>query len=240
MGFFDKKYCDVCGEKLGLLGNRKLEDGNLCKSCASLLSPFTTDRRKTNLSEIKEHLAYREENKAKVSEFNATRSLGGRTKVILDEDARKFIVTSSSRWQNDNPDVIDFSQVTGCETEIKERKTEIMWKDKEGKDISYNPRRYDIDYDFFTTIHINSPWFNEILIKINDSRVEHRGSAEYNEMQSQANDIKTTLTQVRQEIRENITASNTPKMSKVCPLCGATTIPNASGCCEFCGGAINS
>lgn len=28
MGLFDKKYCDICGEKIGLLGNRKLDDGN--------------------------------------------------------------------------------------------------------------------------------------------------------------------------------------------------------------------
>ena len=34
MGLFDKKYCDICGEKIGLLGNRKLDDGNLCKECA--------------------------------------------------------------------------------------------------------------------------------------------------------------------------------------------------------------
>ena len=26
--------CDICGEKIGLLGNRKLDDGNLCKDCA--------------------------------------------------------------------------------------------------------------------------------------------------------------------------------------------------------------
>ena len=34
MGFFDvfkKKECDICGGEIGLLGNRKLEDGNLCK-----------------------------------------------------------------------------------------------------------------------------------------------------------------------------------------------------------------
>ncbi len=31
MGLFDKKYCSICGEKIGFLGNRKLEDGNLCK-----------------------------------------------------------------------------------------------------------------------------------------------------------------------------------------------------------------
>ena len=34
MGLFSKKSCDVCGGKIGLLGNRKLEDGNLCKECA--------------------------------------------------------------------------------------------------------------------------------------------------------------------------------------------------------------
>ena len=37
MGLFDKKYCDVCGEKIRFLGNRKLEDGNLCKDCAEKL-----------------------------------------------------------------------------------------------------------------------------------------------------------------------------------------------------------
>ncbi len=27
MGLFDKKFCDICGDKIGLLGNRKLEGG---------------------------------------------------------------------------------------------------------------------------------------------------------------------------------------------------------------------
>ena len=39
MGLFDKKYCDICGEKIGLLGNQELEDGNLCMDCAKQLSP---------------------------------------------------------------------------------------------------------------------------------------------------------------------------------------------------------
>ena len=56
MGLFDKKYCDVCGEKIGLLGNRKLEDGNLCKSCASKLSPLFTGRRHSALADIKRQL----------------------------------------------------------------------------------------------------------------------------------------------------------------------------------------
>ena len=56
MGLFDKKYCDVCGEKIGLLGNKKLEDANLCKNCASKLSPWFHERRHSTLDEIKAQL----------------------------------------------------------------------------------------------------------------------------------------------------------------------------------------
>ena len=51
MGLFDKKYCDICGEKIGLLGNRKLEDGNLCKECAAKLSPWFSERRSSGICE---------------------------------------------------------------------------------------------------------------------------------------------------------------------------------------------
>ena len=77
MGLFDKKYCDVCGEKIGLLGNRKLEDGNLCKECAKKLSPFFSERRNSTVAEIKEQLAYREANLDKVAAFTPTKVIGG-------------------------------------------------------------------------------------------------------------------------------------------------------------------
>ena len=74
MGLFNKKYCDICGEKIGLLGNRKLENGNLCKNCAKKLSPWFSDRRSSTVEEIKAQLAYREENQQKVAAFHTTRS----------------------------------------------------------------------------------------------------------------------------------------------------------------------
>ena len=49
MGLFDKKYCDICGDKIGLLGNRKLEDGNLCKNCSKKLSPWFSDRKNSTV-----------------------------------------------------------------------------------------------------------------------------------------------------------------------------------------------
>jgi len=240
MGLFDKKFCDMCGGKIGLLGNRKLEDGNMCKDCAGLLSPFTTDRRRTTVAEIKEHLAYREANKAEVAAFNVTRTLGDRTKVLLDEDAGKFIVTSSGRWKNENPDVVAFSQVTGCNTEIQEGKTELKTKDKDGNEISYTPPRYQYDYDFHVAIHVNSSWFNEIKFQLNRSSVTQRGSAEYREFERQANEIKAALTQMRQDTRDTVAAANAPKVAQTCPLCGATTTPDASGRCEYCGGAMQA
>ena len=55
MGLFDKKNCDICGEKIGLLGNRKLDDGNLCKNCAKKLSPWFEERRHSTIDARLQH-----------------------------------------------------------------------------------------------------------------------------------------------------------------------------------------
>lgn len=44
---FGKKACSICGETIAPLDDRKLEDGNLCKECASRLSPFFGERRQS-------------------------------------------------------------------------------------------------------------------------------------------------------------------------------------------------
>ena len=62
---FEKKTCDICGGEIGLLGNRKLDDGNLCKDCAAKLSPWFSDRRRSSVSQIRDQLAWREQNAAR-------------------------------------------------------------------------------------------------------------------------------------------------------------------------------
>lgn len=166
MGLFDKKYCDICGEKIGLLGNRKLEDGNLCKDCAKKLSPFFSERRHSTVEEIKKQLAYREENKRRLSDFRPDMTFGTSEKVYVDQNGSQFIVTSAPNWQNVNPDLISFSQVTGISTDIHENKTEIYYKDEEGKRKSYYPRRYECDYEFNVTIMVDSPWFDKIELEL--------------------------------------------------------------------------
>ena len=38
---------------------------------------------------------------------------------------------------------------------------------------------------------------------------------------------------------EQAAAAAAPKEKLTCPWCGATTIPDANGCCEYCGGSFN-
>jgi len=83
---FEKKICDVCGGEIGLLGNRKLEDGNLCKNCAGRLSPWFEERRHSTVEQIKQQLAYRERNQADLQGFNPSRVIGGREYKVYVED----------------------------------------------------------------------------------------------------------------------------------------------------------
>ena len=279
MGLFDKKYCDICRSKIGLLGNRKLEDGNLCKDCAAKLSPWFSERRKSTVEDIRGQLAYREENRAAVADFHVTRTLGRNTKVLLDEDARKFMVTSSKNLAEANPDVLDYSQVTGCDLDVDEHRNELKHADKDGRQVSFIPPRYEYSYDFKIIIYVNHPYFDTISFRLNPSSVKvghqpvgsinHRNmsrpapgikgqivsnvlgvlagqaatpmvsmNAEYNEYYNMGQEIVNALTQARQEIRDEVAAQNAPRMAVTCPWCGATTIPDASGCCEYCGGSV--
>lgn len=169
---FEKKECAICGGEIGLLGNRKLEDGNMCKACAAKLSPWFSDRRNSTVADIQEQLDYREANKEKVAAFRTTRTLGESTKLLLDEDAGTFMVTEARNLAQANPDVLEFADVTGCVLDIDEDRTEIMREDKDGNEVSYNPPRYTYEYDFYVTIQVRNPYFDEIRFKLNDSTVE--------------------------------------------------------------------
>lgn len=253
MGLFDKKYCDICGEKIGLLGNRKLEDGNLCKDCAKKLSPWFSDRRNSTVAEIKEQLEYRERNEEDVARFHTTRTLGSSTRILLDEDAQKFMVTYARNIQDANPDVLDYSQVTGCRINVDESRIEIEREGPDGKKVSYNPPRYEYSYDFDVIISVNHPYFSEMKFRLNDSSIElhsqggpgfsskavdPRTNMEYLSYEKLGQEIVEALTSVRQTVRDNIAAAKAPRQAVICPCCGASTFPDASGCCEYCGSPV--
>ena len=172
MGLFDKKFCDFCGNKIGLLGNKKLEDANMCKDCASKLSPWFSERRHSTKADIDAQLQYREQNKSAVSAFSATQTLGKHTKLMIDENARKFMVTSASDIYSANPDVLDYSQAVACDLDVRETRTEIRRKDANGQSVSYNPPRYEYSYDFHVVIRVNHPYFDEMKFSISNGSIK--------------------------------------------------------------------
>ena len=193
MGLFSKKVCDICGGDIGLLGNRKLADGNLCKDCAKKLSPFMTDRRQSTVEEIRQHLAYREANERVLASIHPTNVLGGRMKVYIDEAAGKFFVTYSRNWRDENPDVIDFSQVIDVRTDVTEHRDEEYHHDREGHRVPFNPPRYRFTYQFDTTLLIDSPWFNEIRFELTEERPENRLSEGYRYYEQMADALRAAL-----------------------------------------------
>jgi len=149
---------------------------------------------------------------------------------------------------------MDFSQVTGCNVEVQESSREIKRKTSDGKEISFVPPKFSYSFTFYIVIHVNSPWFNEIKFPLSKSvEVEQTGarsvatgtadigrrSGEYRQAEALGNEIKTALTQVRKGVRASVAEANKPKVAQICPSCNATCIPDANGCCEYCGGAMS-
>ena len=197
MGLFDKKYCDICGDKIGLLGNRKLENGNMCKDCAKKLSPFFSDRRSSTVEEIKQQLAYREQNKQILAGFSPMFTFGEDDKIYIDPMKQSFVVSSRNpgSWSDENPDVIPLSSVTSCTLRVDEDREELYTEGKDGQRVSYNPPRYKFTYDFYIDINVNNPYFDEITAKINDRDVEGMGTMEYNRYQQMAQQVINNLSQ---------------------------------------------
>lgn len=231
---FEKKYCSICGEELMIFGKTKLADGLLCSDCADKLSPFFTGAREATVEQIKEQLAYRQKNKKAVKAFGPTLTLGTKTKVYIDEDDCKVIVTDASNWRKANPDVFDYSQITGCNYDVDEDRRELTYEDKKGNTKYYTPPRYEYRYNFNITIFINHPYVSKITFRLNQNTIERKSSAEFISAENLAKQICDALTKVREGVRE----AKAPKTAMQCPHCLATTLPDENGCCEYCGGVL--
>lgn len=241
MGLFDrfkKDECLVCGKEVGALGKRKIEDGYICKDCDKKLSPFWHGRKGATLDKINEHLAYREENQAAVEAFQVSRTLGKDDKLLIDDAQGNFIVfRGNGNWREANPDVISLSQVTGAEARIDEdRHEESRTEEEQARNV---PPTYTYSFDANLTIHLNHPWFSEIRMDIDsESGLPYAGSAAVEDARRVGEEMKRALTEAGEMRRAQAAEAAKPKQAVTCPHCGATTMPDANGCCEWCGGAI--
>ncbi len=163
---FEKKNCAFCGKEIGLLGNRKLKDGNMCKECASKLSPWFSDRKESTIEEIEKQLKYRELNQKNLESFQPTRSISvGSYTYFIDEPGERFVVTTSDNFRSKNPDIISFSQVLSMDLDIRESKHEIK-QEVDGKLVSYDPEQYEYTYYFTLKAVVNHPYFDDFQTSV--------------------------------------------------------------------------
>ena len=113
MGLFEKKFCDICGDKVNMLTQQKLSDGYLCSDCKHKLGSFTSGWKQRTVDDVKRHLELREQNKQKYQQFNCSATAGGSNSSIqVDFNNRWFLFAINNRdYKSGNPQIFDFSQL---------------------------------------------------------------------------------------------------------------------------------
>lgn len=252
---FEKKECAICGGEIGLLGNRKLEDGNMCKQCAKKLSPWFEDRRKSTVADIEQQLQYREDNKQSVSAFCTTRSFGNAWQLQIDDAQGKFMIVRTKDAQSENPDVLDLSQITGVDVDIDESRTEEKKEDKDGNKVSYDPPRYTYKYDFDIIIRVRHPYFDDMRFRLNNHTVTihpmpmprlsfgasfidpKQQSPEYQKYLQMSEDIKAALLRTEApEFAPMVEEQPVQPTAKFCTNCGSQV--DGGKFCTNCGAPI--
>lgn len=176
MGLFDvfkKKDCEICGKEVGLLGYKKLEDGEICKDCVKLLSPWFDDRRHSTVEQIKRQIAAREENRCELQAWSHDLCFGEWQKIYIRMEngvPESFVVSSDSDYKEANADIVSFADVSSCDVDIRESHTELMQTNANGERVSYNPPRFEYDYDFYIKLGITGiEYIDDIRFRINRS-----------------------------------------------------------------------
>lgn len=194
MGLFGKKNCSICGAEIGLLGNKKLKDGNMCKACASKLSVWFQDRSEATIAQIQLQLGIRNANAEMLSKnYNANHAYGELGCILIDDLMGVFValpdtsdsffgdakvITSIDQIKDKNPDLIMLNQVAGVDINItvtsREEKQTV-----DGNQVSYNPKHMIYMAQFSVTIKLKGhPYIKTMTIPLNNGAVHIRNVGE--------------------------------------------------------------
>lgn len=179
MGLFDvfkKKDCEICGKEVGVFGYKKLEDGEICKDCVKLLSPWFDDRRHSTVEQIKAQLAMREQNQKDLAGFSHSISFGDYYTMfveLVDGVPTRFVVSNSDNYKAENADIISFKNLSSFAIDERERRNEEKYTNDKGERVSYNPPRFTYEYDFYVKLQITGiPYIDDISFRLNSRTIE--------------------------------------------------------------------
>ncbi len=172
MGLFSKKECSFCGAQSGLLSNKKLADGNICKDCRARLSPFYDLSGKDTVALIGAQLAYRERNLAELQYFQPSVAVGGDYKIFVDMNAGKFAVATERAMREGNPDLFDLSGLHSCSFFARER---IVKGDENESDR--------FDYEFYLRFSVEHPFLRSFSCRYSGVTVSSKNRIREEEVQ---------------------------------------------------------
>lgn len=114
MSLFTKKKCPVCGNDLKGL-KTKIKDGiKICGDCSSKIDIDLNMLTCQTIDNIKEHLAYREENQLIFNEFQPTRELiVNHVYFRVDDNKKQWYFTFSKNANN--PTIYSFNDIIDYE-----------------------------------------------------------------------------------------------------------------------------
>ena len=159
-------------KRIGLLGTRSSKTATCARAAPQSSPPGSANAATAPEPRSRLQLDYREENKTAVAAFHPTRKLGKYTKLLMDEEAKKFAVTSASDLTKANPDILDYSQAGDCRLNIDESRHELKQKDAEGKLVSYDPPQYEYSYDFHVEIDVEHLCIDTIRYSLSNGYIK--------------------------------------------------------------------
>ena len=262
---FKKQDCEICGKEVGMFGYKKLKDGEICKDCVKLLSPWFEERRESTVAQIKEQLAYRARNAEELKNFHPTIVYGDSLRRMFVEERDgvpyRFCIANGEDYLDENADLVLVENIEEIIIDIQDNAHELLLheekKDEDGNIIQeeeyYDPPRYDYSYEFKATLLLkNIPWFDAMDIQLNRENpelfeVEDMGDADDAAAYARANPneafsekflkYKTWCDEIEALTKPGAAAPvQEAAKPKFCPGCGA---PYEGGkFCQSCGSKL--
>ena len=161
--------CFLCGAEALSFGSQTVAAGWLCGGCIGKMSPWFRLRQDVTEAELRAHLSYRDENKARLSEFHPTVRLWRNPTLYMDDVRQQFAVSDAlmKAFPTENPDILEYRQILKCDMEIEESRTELKKFSPGLGKISYRPKRYNYRFHIWVRILVSHPFFHEMRFRLN-------------------------------------------------------------------------
>lgn len=162
MALFEKKFCEICGEKARLLSRTAIEDGYICGDCRNKLSEFSDDFSNKTLDDIKEEMSFREENKKLFETFVETRAVGEHNEILVDEDHGWWVLADSNDYTDGNPDVFRCDEF--IRTDVREDFRTIQ--DDSDRDPNFHRPPREVLENLYFDVYVKHPYVNVVSFNL--------------------------------------------------------------------------